>query len=97
MGERFLTETLKLKLRQGLVKDLVEHGYGQCAPFGLPMRVTLGVNPDQRVHEDARHLTELTADLGTGLLQAAILVVMFIGVLWRISAGFSFIFTGATM
>ncbi|HEY4341532.1 MAG TPA: ABC transporter ATP-binding protein/permease [Steroidobacteraceae bacterium] len=36
------------------------------------------------------HLTELTADLATGLLQAGMLVVMFIGVLWRISAGFRF-------
>jgi hypothetical protein len=26
------------------------------------------------MHEDARHLTELSADLGTGLLQAGILL-----------------------
>ena len=30
----------------------------------------MGVNPDQRMHEDARKLCELSADLGTGLLQA---------------------------
>ena len=27
----------------------------------------MGSNPDQRIHEDARHLTELTADLGIEL------------------------------
>lgn len=90
VAQRFLTETLKLKLRQGLVKDLVEHWVRPMRAFRLANAGDVGVNPDQRVHEDARHLTELTADLGTGLLQAAILVVMFIGVLWRISAGFSF-------
>jgi putative ATP-binding cassette transporter len=90
VAQRFLTETLKLKLREGLVKDLVEHWVRPLRAFRLANAGDIGVNPDQRVHEDARHLTELTADLGTGLLQAGILVVMFVGVLWRISAGFSF-------
>jgi putative ATP-binding cassette transporter len=90
VAQKFLTETLKLKLREGLVRDLVEHWVRPLRAFRLANAGDIGVNPDQRVHEDARHLTELTADLGTGLLQAAILVVMFVGLLWRISAGFSF-------
>jgi putative ATP-binding cassette transporter len=90
VAQRFLTETLKLKLREGLVKDLVEHWVRPMRAFRLANAGDIGVNPDQRVHEDARHLTELTADLGTGLLQAGILVVVFVGVLWRISTGFSF-------
>src|SRR6204780_918590 len=90
VAQKFLTETLKLKLREGLVKDLVEHWVRPLRAFRLANAGDIGVNPDQRVHEDARHLTELTADLGTGLLQAGILVVVFVGVLWRISAGFSF-------
>ncbi|HEY2036705.1 MAG TPA: ABC transporter ATP-binding protein/permease, partial [Steroidobacteraceae bacterium] len=45
-------------------------------------------NPDQRMHEDARHLCELTGDLGTGLLQASVLLVTFIGILWVLSRGF---------
>jgi vitamin B12/bleomycin/antimicrobial peptide transport system ATP-binding/permease protein len=94
VAQKFLTETLKLKLREGLVKDLVEHWVRPLRAFRLANAGDIGVNPDQRVHEDARHLTELTADLGTGLLQAGILVVMFVGVLWRISAGFSFHFHG---
>jgi putative ATP-binding cassette transporter len=94
VAQKFLTETLKLKLREGLVKDLVEHWVRPLRAFRLANAGDIGVNPDQRVHEDARHLTELTADLATGLLQAGILVVMFVGVLWRISAGFSFHFHG---
>ena len=30
------------------------------------MPAAMGENPDQRMHEDARHLCELTADLGHG-------------------------------
>jgi putative ATP-binding cassette transporter len=94
VAQKFLTETLKLKLREGLVKDLVEHWVRPLRAFRLANAGEIGVNPDQRVHEDARHLTELTADLGTGLLQAGILFVVFVGVLWRLSTGFSFHFHG---
>ncbi len=45
-----------------------------------------GVNPDQRIQEDARHLSELSADLGGGLAQATLLLLGFIGVLWVLSA-----------
>ena len=90
VGQRWLSETLKLKLREGLVTDLVGHWLQPRRAFRLASAGSIGNNPDQRMHEDARHLTELSADLGTGLLQAGILVVMFIGVLWRISSGFAF-------
>jgi putative ATP-binding cassette transporter len=50
----------------------------------------MGVNPDQRMHEDARHLTELSAELGIGLLQSSILLVTFVTVLWSLSNNFVF-------
>jgi vitamin B12/bleomycin/antimicrobial peptide transport system ATP-binding/permease protein len=90
VGQRWLTETLKLKLREGLVEDLVHNWLQPMRGFRLASAGPIGVNPDQRMHEDARHLTELSADLGTGLLQAAILLGMFVGVLWRISSNFAF-------
>jgi len=48
----------------------------------------MGVNPDQRIHEDARKLCELSAGLGIGLLQASILFGIFAGVLWGLSRDF---------
>jgi vitamin B12/bleomycin/antimicrobial peptide transport system ATP-binding/permease protein len=45
----------------------------------------VGTNPDQRLHEDARHLAELSGDLAAGLLQAALLLASFVGVLWVLS------------
>jgi putative ATP-binding cassette transporter len=58
--------------------------------FRLASSGAIGVNPDQRMHEDARHLTELSADLGVGLLQSSILLVSFVEVLWSLSNNFAF-------
>jgi len=60
--------------------------------FWLANAGTMGVNPDQRIHEDSRKLCELSADLGVGLLQASILFGTFTGVLWVLSNDFSFRF-----
>ena len=88
--QRWLTETIKLKLREGLTRDLVDLWMLPRRAFRLASAGPIGVNPDQRMHEDARHLTELSADLGIGLLQAAILLVTFVSVLWALSADFAF-------
>ena len=90
VGQKWLLEMLKLKLRQGLVHDLIENWMLPGRAFRLANAGAIGVNPDQRMHEDARHLTELSADLGVGLLQASILLVTFIDVLWRLSNDFVF-------
>jgi putative ATP-binding cassette transporter len=58
--------------------------------FRLASVGPIGVNPDQRMHEDTRRLTELSADLSIGLLQAVILLATFVSVLWSLSEGFAF-------
>jgi putative ATP-binding cassette transporter len=94
VGQRWLTETLKLKLRQGLVHDLIQNWLVPGRAFRLTNAGAVGVNPDQRMHEDARHLTELSADLGIGLLQSSILLATFVKVLWDLSNNFAFHFDG---
>jgi vitamin B12/bleomycin/antimicrobial peptide transport system ATP-binding/permease protein len=94
VGQRWLGETLKLKLRQGLVHDLIENWLVPGRAFRLTNAGPMGVNPDQRMHEDARHLTELSADLGIGLLQSSILLASFVKVLWSLSNNFAFHFDG---
>jgi vitamin B12/bleomycin/antimicrobial peptide transport system ATP-binding/permease protein len=89
VGQRWLVEMLKLKMRQGIVHDLLRDWMLPRRAFWLANAGgPMGVNPDQRMHEDARKLCELSADLGTGLLQAGILFGIFAGVLWSLSAGF---------
>ncbi len=97
VAQRWLTEMLKLRLRDGLVRDLVALWMRPGRAFRLASAGAIGVNPDQRMHEDARHLTELSADLGVGLLQSSILLVSFVEVLWGLSKGFSFSLGGRTL
>jgi vitamin B12/bleomycin/antimicrobial peptide transport system ATP-binding/permease protein len=94
VGQRWLSEMLKLKLRQGLVRDLVSEWLKPGRAARLAHEGAIGVNPDQRMHEDARHLTELSGDLGVMLMQSSILLVAFVGVLWVLSSGFEFHYHG---
>jgi putative ATP-binding cassette transporter len=87
VAQRWLVETLELKLREGLVRSLLKDWLLPRRAFWLANSGAMGVNPDQRIHEDARKLCELSADLGVGLLQASILFGTFTGVLWNLSAG----------
>ncbi|MDB6045261.1 MAG: transporter domain protein [Gammaproteobacteria bacterium] len=90
VAQKWLGEMLKLKLREGLVHDLVRDWMLPRRAFWLANAGPMGVNPDQRMHEDARKLCELSADLGMGLLQASILFATFAGILWGLSQGFVF-------
>ena len=85
VAQAWLREMIKLNSREWLTRDLV----GEWLKPGRHTRLAgageIGVNPDQRIHEDARRLTELSADLGIGLLQALVLLLCFLGVLWTVA------------
>ena len=87
--QRWLVETSKYKLRAAVAHDLLRHWLQPRRAFWLANAGAIGVNPDQRMHEDARKLCDLSTDLGVGLLQATILFITFAGVLWNLSADFS--------
>jgi len=89
VAQRWIVESLKIRMREGLVQDLLEGWMQPRRAFWLANAGSIGVNPDQRMHEDARKLCELSADLGTGLLQATVLLVTFASVLWVLSQDFS--------
>jgi putative ATP-binding cassette transporter len=90
VAQRWLVETLELKLREGLVLGLLHDWMAPRRAFWLANAGPMGVNPDQRIHEDSRKLCELSADLIVGLLQASILFLTFSGVLWGLSKDFVF-------
>lgn len=90
VAQTWLNQLMRLKLREGLTRDMINEWMRPRRAFRLANAGAIGVNPDQRVHEDSRHLSELSTDLGVGLLQASILLVSFVGVLWSISSGFIF-------
>ncbi len=90
VAQTWLNQMARLKLREGLTRDLVGEWLQPRRAFKLSNSGPIGVNPDQRLHEDARHLAEMSTDLGFGLLQASILLISFVGVLWTFSSGFVF-------
>ncbi len=81
VSQGWLNLAVKVKLREGLVRDLFDEWLKPPRAFRLVDAGEIGSNPDQRIHEDARHLTELSADLGIGLLQSSLLLGSFSGVL----------------
>ncbi|TIW18693.1 MAG: ABC transporter ATP-binding protein/permease, partial [Mesorhizobium sp.] len=90
VGQTWLNQTIRLKLRQALTLDLIDEWMRPARAFRLTHAGAIGVNPDQRMQQDAGHLSDLSTDLGVGLLQSFILLVSFIGVLWQLSSGFVF-------
>lgn len=90
IAQGWLNRYLHIKLREGLVGDLLDQWLKPGRALRLQRSGEIGVNPDQRLHEDARHLADLSADLGIGFVQAGVLLASFIGVLWAISEGFVF-------
>ena len=94
VAQAWLNQMTKVRLREGLVRDLINEWLKPRRAFHLVNAGEMGTNPDQRIHEDARHLTELSTDLGVGLLQASLLLGSFIGVLWILSQNVTFHLSG---
>ena len=65
--QTWLNQMMKLKLREGLTLDLINEWMRPRRAFRLANAGAIGVNPDQRMQEDAGHLTDLTTGLGFGL------------------------------
>src|SRR6516162_7080020 len=82
VSQVWLNQTSRVVLRQGLVPDLLNEWLKRMRAFRLSHAGSIGQNPDQRLHADAQHLTDLMTDLGIGLLQSTLLLLSFIGVLW---------------
>jgi len=96
VAQTWLNQTSKVVLREGLVHDLLNEWLMPLRAFRLSNSGRMGANPDQRLDADAQHLTDLTTDLGIGLLQSTLLLLCFIGVLWVLSRGMFLPFAGHT-
>jgi putative ATP-binding cassette transporter len=94
VAQTWLNQATKVKLREEVVCDLLDQWLRARRAFRLTYAGEIGANPDQRIHEDARHLTELSTDLGIGLLQSSLLLGSFIGVLWMLSGSVMFHVSG---
>ena len=57
VAQAWLNQATKVKLREGPVRDLFDQWLRARRAFRLAYAGEIGANPDQRIHEDARHLT----------------------------------------
>lgn len=85
VSQVWLNQTCRVVLRQGLVHDLLDEWLKPLRAWRLSSAGPIGQNPDQRLHADAQHLSDLVTDLFIGLLSATLLLLSFIGVLWVLS------------
>jgi putative ATP-binding cassette transporter len=90
VAQTWLNQATKVKLREGLANDILSEWLKPRRAFRLVNAGEIGNNPDQRIHEDSRHLTELSTDLSIGLLQSSLLLGSFISVLWVLSNNVTF-------
>ena len=90
IGQTWLNQMIRLRLREALTLDLIDQWMRPARASRLANAGAIGVNPDQRMQQDAAHLSDLSTDLGVGLLQSLILLASFVGVLWQLSSGFVF-------
>ena len=94
VAQTWLQQLLKIRLRERLTARQLDAWLAEGRAYRLAMTSELGVNPDQRMQEDTRLLTELSVELGIGVLQSTMLLVSFVGVLWTLSAQVSFTVAG---
>jgi putative ATP-binding cassette transporter len=89
--QRWLNETVRYSLREGLTRDLLALWMAPRRAFWLATTGgTVGVNPDQRMTDDAAKLCDISTDLSIGLFRSSVLFVSFASVLWTISKDFTF-------
>jgi vitamin B12/bleomycin/antimicrobial peptide transport system ATP-binding/permease protein len=85
VAQTWLREMTNVRLREWLTHDLLDQWLAPKRAYMLSFAGQIGVNPDQRIQQDAQHLTDLTTTLAIGLLQSTLLLVSFVGVLWVLS------------
>jgi vitamin B12/bleomycin/antimicrobial peptide transport system ATP-binding/permease protein len=94
----YLTQLLEVRWRAWLTGHYLQRWLGNQAFYRLELaRYADGRapdNPDQRIQEDLKYFTTYSVSLSMGLLNAAVTLVSFIGILWVLSGSFAFHFGG---
>ena len=85
VSQTWLQAMINVRLREWLTHDLLDQWLVRKRVYMLSFAGQIGVNPDQRIQQDAQHLTELTTILAIGLVQSSLLLTSFTGVLWVLS------------
>lgn len=82
--------TLQLRWRQWLTNELIRTWLGDRRFYQLTIIGAENLNPEYRIAEDCQKAIEPFVDFAIGLLNAALLAVSFLGILWTVGGGVDF-------
>ena len=82
---QYFTQMLQIRWRRWLTDDYLREWLADRAYYRMQFAGTQTDNPDQRIAEDLKLFVEGSVSLFVGLLNAAVTLVSFIGVLWMLS------------
>ena len=78
---------LQLGWRRWLSDRIVGTWMADARHYGLGFVPGDHANADQRIAEDVRVVTEIIVDFATGIMNALLMLICFVGVLWTLSSG----------
>ncbi len=96
VGQTWVHAVLKIRMREIITSDVVAEWLKPKRAYRMPLAGEIGSNPDQRIHDDARSLSDITTDFCVGLVHASLTLVSFVGVLWVLSERVVFSVHGST-
>jgi putative ATP-binding cassette transporter len=96
VAQTWMMETLKVRARRYLTSHIIENWLLPRRAYLLGFAGDIARNPDQRITEDVRRLTDLSIALAVGLGQSTLLLASFLGVLWELSSAVVFNYNGNT-
>lgn len=89
----YLTQALEIRWRSWMTQQYMDGWLSRQAYYRIEQ--TSGAdNPDQRIAEDLKFLTNGSLTLSLGLLSSVVTLVSFIGILWSVSGPLSFMLAG---
>ncbi len=95
VAQTWLHAVLKTRMREMIAHDVLTEWLRPMRAYRIPLAGEIGTNPDQRIQDDARSLTDISTDFCVGLVHSSLLLISFVGVLWSLSEKVVFSFRGA--
>ena len=82
---QYLMQALQLRWRKWMTSEFSKKWLDKKAFYRLQTLYGSTDNPDQRISEDINGFTSSTLNLGIGLLNSAVMLGSFVGILWGLS------------
>lgn len=90
--ELYFQQMLEIRWRRWMTEKYLQKWLHHQVYYRLPIINNHTDNPDQRISEDIRLFVAATLTLSFGLLKAAVTLISFTAILWRLSGSFTFPF-----